>query len=76
MSGGDRVGREGLGKVLRALASQPPRHRQRDTDTTRVHPLQVPCRTCRRGSISIFETGTSARGRRVPCPACSGTGFV
>jgi hypothetical protein len=44
-------------------------------DATRVAPLRLPCRTCRRGSILMMEPGFH-RARRVPCPACSGTGFV
>jgi hypothetical protein len=44
-------------------------------DATRVAPLRLPCRTCRRGSIMMVEPGFH-RARRVPCPACSGTGYV
>jgi hypothetical protein len=76
MSVGDRLARAGLPNLPGMTACPPPRGRPPDSDTTRVHPLRVPCRTCRRGSIAIFETGASARGRRVACPACGGSGFV
>jgi hypothetical protein len=46
------------------------------SDPTRIRPLRLPCRTCRRGSILMFEPGVWSRPRRVPCPACAGTGFV
>jgi hypothetical protein len=46
------------------------------SEQTRIHPLRMPCRTCRRGSIAMFEAGASPRGRRVACPVCAGTGFV
>jgi hypothetical protein len=36
--------------------------------------LLFPCRTCRHGWIAVFERREAARGRRVPCPVCRGTG--
>ncbi len=45
-------------------------------DSTRVHPLRLPCRTCRRGSIWMLEPERWKRARRVPCPACAGTGYI
>jgi len=68
--------RKGNYTSSRASADEPRRDRASDADITQVHPLRVPCRTCRRGLIAMFEVGTSARGRRVACPACAGTGFV